>query len=135
MTGRQHIGSRWSPGVWAMVALAVALRLTVLPGYMIQATPGAVTVVVCTANGAVSQTVGGEGMASSPDDQQDERSDKSPVCAFSMAGAALAAPDVRIAAAVPPVAGPTLPALTSSTAPGRGLAAPPPPSTGPPFIA
>jgi len=135
MTGRRHIGSRWGAGVWALVALAVALRLTVLPGYMIQATPHAVTVVLCTANGAVSQTVDGEGMASSPDDQKDERSGKSPVCAFSMAGAALAAPDVRIVAAAPPLAGPTLSPPTTSTAPGRGLAAPPPPSTGPPFIA
>lgn len=135
MAGRQHIGSRWSPGVWALVALAVALRLTVLPGYMTQAAPGAMTVVLCTAQGAVIQTVGGDGAVSSPDDQKDERSDKSPVCAFSMAGVALPALDVRIVAAAPPVAGPTLPSSTTSTAPGRGLAAPPPPSTGPPFIA
>ena len=133
MAGRCGNGSQWGAGVWAMVALAVALRLTVLPGYMIQAAPGALTVVVCTANGAVSQTVDLFGTPSAPHEQQGEGDGKAPACAFAMAGATLAAPEVRILAAAPPssAAAPLPPARVIT--PGRGLAAPPPPATGPPF--
>lgn len=133
MAGRCGNGSRWGAGVWAMVALAVALRLTVLPGYMIQAAPGALTVVVCTANGAVSQLIAPPGSPSDPHEQQDEGDGKAPACAFAMAGASLAAPVAEIVAAAPPSsAAPLLPPERALT-PGRGLAAPPPPATGPPF--
>ncbi|MDO9472206.1 MAG: hypothetical protein Q7J28_04065 [Caulobacter sp.] len=132
MTGRRHIGSRWGAGVWALVALTVALRLTVLPGYMIQAAPGALTVVVCTADGAVNQRVDLFGASSAPHEQQDEGDGKAPACAFAMAGATLAAPEGQIVAAAPPSSAAPLPPSARST-PGRGLAAPPPPATGPPF--
>ncbi|MDP2260449.1 MAG: hypothetical protein Q8J89_12125 [Caulobacter sp.] len=133
MAGTCRYGARWGAGVWAMVALAVALRLTVLPGYMIQAAPGALTVVICTANGAVSQAVDVPGTSSAPHEQQDEGDGKAPVCAFAMAGATLAAPEGQIATAAPPsTAAPLLPPA-GAAAPGRGLAAPPPPATGPPF--
>ncbi len=133
MAGRCGNGSRWGAGVWAMVALAVALRLTVLPGYMIHAAPGALTVVVCTANGAVSQLIAPPGSPSDPHEQQDDGDGKAAPCAFAMAGATLAAPDVRILTPAPPAsAAPLLPPERALT-PGHGLAAPPPPATGPPF--
>jgi hypothetical protein len=116
-----------------MVALAVALRLTVLPGYMIQAAPGALTVVVCTANGAVSQLIAPPVSSSAPQEQQDEGDGKAPACAFAMAGATLAAPEAQIVAAAPPSSATAPLPSARALAPGRGLAAPPPPATGPPF--
>lgn len=93
MRGRFDIASRWPPGVWALVALTVALRLLVVPGYMVQASPdGGVTVVLCTADGAVTRTLHADGTASSPDDGQTAPSAKDSACVFALAGPALAAP-------------------------------------------
>src|SRR3990167_7909123 len=104
MAGRYGNGSRWGAGVWAMVALAVALRLTVLPGYMIQAAPG-----------ALSQLTPPPVPSSAPQEQQDEGDGRAPACAFAMAGATLAAPEAQIVAAAPPSSA-TAP-LPSATAP------------------
>ncbi|HRD29366.1 MAG TPA: hypothetical protein PLO65_13790, partial [Caulobacter sp.] len=73
-----------------MVALAVALRLTVLPGYMI-ATPsgGDAAVVMCTADGAVVRTVVPAGTPSAPDEHRDEHPGKTSVCPFASAGVSL----------------------------------------------
>lgn len=115
-----------------MVALTVALRLTVLPGYMI-ATPsgGATAVVMCTADGAISRTVVPAGAPSAPDEHHDEHPGKTSVCPFASAGVALDAPELRIDVVAPPRP-PLLPLALRVGLPGQGLAAPPPPSTGPP---
>lgn len=116
-----------------MVALAVALRLTVLPGYMIASPSGGSTaVVMCTADGAVSRTVVPVGHPSTPDDHRDEHPGKTSVCPFAAAGVALSAPDLRVDVIAPPPA-PSLPLAILVGLPGQGLAAPPPPATGPPF--
>lgn len=116
-----------------MVALAVVLRLTVLPGYMIAApSDGAPAVVMCTADGAVSRAVDPAGDPAAPDDHNDEHPGKTSVCPFAAAGVALTAPDLRVEIAAPPPA-PLLPLAILVGLPGQGLAAPPPPATGPPF--
>ncbi|MDO8295315.1 MAG: hypothetical protein Q7T19_02625 [Caulobacter sp.] len=116
-----------------MVALAVALRLTVLPGYMISApSDGAPAVVMCTVGGAVVRTVDPAGAPTAPDDQRDEHPGKTSVCPFAAAGVALAAPDPRVEIAAPPSPA-SLPLAILVGLPGQGLAAPPPPATGPPF--
>lgn len=116
-----------------MVALAVILRLTVLPGYMVS-TPsdGAMAVVMCTAQGAVSRPAAPVGQPSTPDDHRDEHPGKISVCPFAAAGVALAAPEPRVDVVAPPPA-PPLPSAILVGLPGQGLAAPPPPATGPPF--
>lgn len=115
-----------------MVALAVVLRLTVLPGYMIAAAPSTVAVVMCTAGGAISQSVDLDPGQSTPDGGGDEHSGEASVCPFALAGVTLAASEARIDIVAPRPAPPrALPAPTGL--PGQGLAAPPPPPTGPPF--
>jgi len=127
---------RLNVAAWALVALAVAFRLTFAPGYMLSATPERVAMVICTGEGAVSRLVdigghGGGGGGQLPADNENP-GQKSP-CAFAMAGPALAPPatitPVRVSAylAAPVLAG-------MSVAPGLGLAAPPPPATGPPSL-
>lgn len=134
MRGRFDIASRWPPGVWALVALTVALRLLVVPGYMVQASPdGGVTVVLCTADGAVTRTLHADGTASSPDDGQTAPSAKDSACVFALAGPALAAPAGATLAVAPVTVATAPPPPVAATALGRGLAAPPPPATGPPF--
>lgn len=115
-----------------MVALAVVLRLTVLPGYMITARPDAVAVVMCTANGAVSQSVRPDQGQPGPDHERGDHPGKTSVCPFATAGVALATPDARIDVAAPRSTTPVSPPLLVGL-PGQGLAAPPPPATGPPF--
>lgn len=132
MTRRDRSRARWGWSAWAVVALAVALRLTVLPGYMIAAQPDTMTVVLCTAQGAVSQTIDLKSSPSAPRKHGGEHPGKTSVCPFATAGVALTAPASPIIVLTPrPVLAELLPARTALV--GQGLAAPPPPSTGPPL--
>lgn len=115
-----------------MVALAVALRLTVLPGYMVSAPSGALTVVVCTADGAVSRPVDFAAGPASPGNDRGGHAGGTSDCPFALAGVALAAPDPQVEIGAPPTS-PPLPMALLVGLPGQGLAAPPPPATGPPF--
>jgi hypothetical protein len=132
MTSRDRSRARWGRSVWAVVALAVALRLTVLPGYMIAAKPDTMTVVLCTSEGAVSQTIDLDSRSSTSGKHGGEHPGKTSVCPFATAGLALAAPASLIVFSAPrPVSSELAPVRTALV--GRGLAAPPPPSTGPPL--
>jgi hypothetical protein len=115
-----------------MVALAMALRLTVLPGYMIAAQPGALTVVMCTAQGVTSQTIALDSSETTSGKSRSDHPGKTDICPFATAGVALAAIDSPVAiAGLPTVEHAPLPIGAGLI--GQGLAAPPPPPTGPPF--
>ncbi|MCF8504791.1 MAG: hypothetical protein K9G59_07740 [Caulobacter sp.] len=85
-------GRRFGAGAWALVALAVVLRLSFAPGYMIEARTDRVAVVMCTSQGAVTSLVDSEAPGQPSPGDHDQQAHKSP-CAFSLTGASLAAPD------------------------------------------
>lgn len=112
----------------ALVAFALAMRLLVPTGWMPSADGRSIT--LCTAMGTVEAWVDAQGGLH-------EKAPAKPVkageaCTFAGLSAAFVAPDAMPALAIPEaVASPLLlPALTVAV--GRGLAAPPPPPTGPP---
>ena len=108
----------------AIVMMAFLVRALVPVGYMIAATVGP-GLVICTGHGPADLTDG----ANHPD-QPSQNSDT--VCAFS--GVHLTTPldaPPRLAARVAWVRQ-ISPAYAHDLAPGRGLAAPPPPSQAPP---
>lgn len=120
----------------AFAMVAVSLRVLIPAGYM-PGGPGEAAIILCTAQGVQTVYVGPDGQrAEQPDTPADGHSGKTSAdhpCAFSgLAQAFSAEVAAAVAPALPVAAAPIL-GPTSRTAPGRGLAAPPPPSTGPPL--
>ena len=108
----------------AIVMMAFLVRTLVPVGYMIAPTVGP-GLVICTGHGPADLTDG----ANHPD-QPSQKSDT--VCAFSgLHATALQDAPLRLAARVAWVRQ-IAPVYALDQAPGRGLAAPPPPSQGPP---
>ena len=132
MTRRDRSRARWGWSAWAVVALAVALRLTVLPGYMLATGANTLAVTMCTADGVVSQVIDLGAAPAAPGKGDSEHPGKTSICAFAAAGVALTPLDAMSVASVgqdsPPVRLPFGAGLI-----GQGLAAPPPPPTGPPL--
>jgi hypothetical protein len=111
-----------------LVALALAVRLTAPAGWMLAPGDHGPRMVICTGHG--TEALGGD-PAKAPANRPDKTADH--VCVFAGAHAAPTPP----AHAIVPVAvtAPTTSAFVATLAdqrPGRGLAAPPPPSQGPP---
>lgn len=117
-----------------LIACALFARIAVPPGYMIgaDARSGGATIEICTGQGPMQIAIPGSGHDGH--DRSDHKATDHP-CAF--AGAAAAA-DVAIATPTPlPPVATHAPALSRPgfARPGLGLAAPPPPKTGPPAFA
>lgn len=119
-------------GAWLMAALlAVALRVLVPQGYMADHRNDLpFALVICTAQGAVAQDASRFPQPEAP--AHDSR--KPAPCAFAGLGAA---PPLTCAAPPQPagfmvIAAPRLSPVAAR--PGQGLAAPPPPATGPPLL-
>lgn len=112
-----------------LLALALLLRLLVPAGWM-PATGSGYQITLCTGMGAVSAWVGKDGQIhkGKPADSKTEQP-----CAFSGFSAALNLPMLDGLAIAPSIAASVvlITKLTAVTI-GRGLAAPPPPQTGPP---
>ena len=113
----------------ALAMLALALRVLIPSGFMVadqQTGHGGYPIVICTGHGALTLAPPGDNKAPSP------KSATHAPCAF--AGAAT--PVAPILSALQPSAyalsSPVLAAVQPDQIPGRGLAAPPPPSIGPP---
>lgn len=115
-------------GLWLVLAmLAVCLRILAPSGYM--TTPDQpFALVICTGEGALNLT-------SDPSHQDHGAPQSHAPCAFAGLGVATAPPEplaapapVVFALAAEPIA------LQASLRPGQGLAAPPPPATGPPTL-
>ena len=120
---------RWEDraGIAVLAMLALLLQLAVPQGFMLARNGGQPTIVICTGYGPMLAPLDDHGVpAKAP------KPKPAATCAFAGHGGtptpatALTLGSVRfeLAAALAP---PTL-----STTPGRGLAAPPPPSQGPP---
>jgi hypothetical protein len=113
-----------------LALLAILLRASIPGGFMLStAKAGALPdIVVCTAHGL--QTISGDAQPATADD---EKSD--PSCAFTAAATVTVTPTL-LALAAPSYAQVTVvQRALADQRPGRGLAAPPPPTTGPPSLA
>jgi hypothetical protein len=125
--GRAHANRR---GLFlALAALALLLRVAIPAGYMVDSgAPGASPgLVICTGHGPLR-------LAPEKDGKAPAHRSADGVCAFAGHGLAAAPPLAAPVPALfaPPPADPA-PARTA-VRPGQGLAAPPPPPTGPPSV-
>ncbi|MDO8410422.1 MAG: hypothetical protein Q7S93_10225 [Phenylobacterium sp.] len=117
----------------AMVALG--LKILIPPGYMAappQAEGPGFNLVLCTAQGMIDMAAAADDTA--PSDKDDDGARHSP-CVFAGHSVAAAAPDLL--SAQPAEFQPVTAAghdISGDIAPGRGLAAPPPPPRGPPQL-
>ena len=125
-------------GAWVLRALVVAvfvLRAAVPAGYMLASTGDGASLVLCSAQGAISVTVdpatGHVSIAKKAPGKQTDHDDAP--CAF--AGMAKVAELSVTVQPAPPVDDVVVQTVVSVlVTPGRGLSAPPPPSTGPPSL-
>ena len=138
-----HRGRRTS-GIFGAASLVLAVlslvvRIAVPSGTMVsadQAGTGLPPLVICTANGAMTVAVDAAGHPAGGDHQDDPGSSNGGdhACAFAAAAVTFAPPVLADLAAPPAGDEATLAPLPISQRPGLGLAAPPPPTTGPPSI-
>jgi hypothetical protein len=130
MTAFNHMSAPWRRLCMTLAVLALALKVAVPAGYMVDTTTGgAPAIVLCTAQGAVTVKTPGDhhAPASSTHDAP---------CAFAGHGAAfVAAPPATVAVVERVAYAPFVPAPAALAAPGRGLSAPPLPARGPPQAA
>ena len=117
-------------GAIVLALMALAMRVAVPSGFMLAATPdhGLPQLVICTGHGPLLLGADRHGPADAP-----QKQDASHTCVFA-AGHAPGPPPERLTTLQPASAGSDI-VLVSSLAdqrPGLGLAAPPPPSQGPP---
>ena len=120
----------------ALIAGALIVRVLIPQGWMPAATGGGFSLTICTGMGPMRVT-DSPGVAMSPRGMhhmpagQDHGSGDHP-CTYASAVMAMAEPLLPMLDLLAPMAA-TIPAASSTAVSlGRGLAAPPPPSTGPP---
>ena len=118
-----------------LVALAIGVRAAVPAGWMpMTGADGATRLVLCPGNDAAM--TGMAMAATSPDRHHDPAAPAADHdCPFGVAALAI---DLAVPLAAPlgvGIATATVPVRSPALLPGRGLAAPPPPSTGPPASA
>jgi hypothetical protein len=119
------MGRRW---FIALATLALMLQVLVPQGFMVSASQGPPTLVICTGHGPLLSTDDHGHPAKAPKSTPDMP------CGFAAHGAGAAPPPTLplYAAPVFAAAAPILPAVAQT--PGLGLAAPPPPAVGPPRL-
>jgi hypothetical protein len=112
-------------GLAVLALAAVALRVLIPSGFMVAQTRGGFPLVICTGHGPLD-------MSSAGDPLHGKKSSNDAPCAF--AGHAAASPPASFAVAAAVGLVYLAPAMDrrGDLVPGRGLAAPPPPSQGPP---
>jgi hypothetical protein len=112
-------------GLAVLALLAVALKVITPPGFMIAQTSGGFPLVICTGHGPLD-------LSGKSDPIHGKKSTHDAPCAFSGHAATSPPASCVVSAAVDLVY--LAPAIDrrGDLVPGRGLAAPPPPSQGPP---
>ncbi|PXA85572.1 hypothetical protein DMC47_37085 [Nostoc sp. 3335mG] len=120
----------------AVLACAMALRLLVPEGWMPVSDAHGFRITMCSGSGPMEMAMVMPGMTTKHGHaDHDQQPMQDHPCTFAHLGLALAEPALP-ALALPPVGNAEALALRSfAVAIGRGLAAPPPPSTGPPLFA
>jgi hypothetical protein len=118
---------RWAVG---LALLALFLQGVTPAGFMLARDDGRATIVICTGHGAATSLADLAGHpAKSPKSQTDAP------CAFAGHGVAASPPLAALIARPIGRRSAPLAAARFDLTPGRGLAAPPPPSQGPPLLA
>lgn len=125
-TGRRGRGA-WTLG---LLALALFSRILVPAGWMPAMQGQGYAITLCTGAGALSAWVDDAGNVHKGKPVSDRQGDHP--CAFAGIAAAAAIPAAGAAAPVIALTAMRLPRAVMESAVGRGLAAPPPPPTGPP---
>ncbi len=130
---RARTGAGRFTGLGALIAL-LALAMTILspPGFMTAASRAGPTIVICTGHGP-APLLGGGGSGGA-DRHSGHHSGQGGVCAFAGHGLAAAPPPLAMASAAAFAPATPVRLAMADLAPGRGLAAPPPPSRGPPRL-
>ena len=132
MFRRAQAPAGWRAMAMALATLAIALRILLPAGFMLQTSgrdlPG---LVICTGQGAM--TLAADGTLQSDTEDGSAANTETHPCAFSSAVVGFTAPlAVGVALSLPLSSPVTAPRLMTQR-PGLGLAAPPPPTTGPPI--
>lgn len=126
-----------SRGAYALAVLALAIRVLIPAGFMLspQAAQGGLpAIVICTGHGAMTVAVDADGQVHKPGEKSPAKSADNHPCAFAGAAAPLDAP-IGLEVGRPIFAGvASSSVLPAHQRPGLGLAAPPPPTTGPPLL-
>lgn len=123
MGWRSTLARSWNAGL-VLAFLAVCLRAAIPAGYMVAQDHGP-QLVICTGHAAAPGDPGGK-PASDP-----HKGDT--VCVFAAAHLAAPAPDGPAVLPWTTAVAEVAPFRRPDPTPGRGLAAPPPPATGPPI--
>lgn len=128
MLGDRLLGAMLRRRFVVLALLALLVPAFVPQGYMISGAAGATGLTICTGHGPLVLNAPGHQPANPA------KSSNNAPCAFAGLGVGLAAaaPTILPTGGVAFVA--TILGLRSDLAPGRGLAAPPPPSQGPPIL-
>lgn len=134
MTALRSMSATWRRVCLTLAVLAIALKVAVPAGYMVEArTDAAPAIVLCTAQGAVTikAPLDHHGAPEAP-----AKSAHDAPCAFTGHGAAFVAAEPLTVAPVEHAAyAPPAPVPAVGAVPGRGLSAPPLPARGPPQAA
>ena len=124
-------GVRRGVMLW-LAAFALAIRVLVPAGYM-PADGKGLQITLCTGDGMVAAWVDGEGNLHKGEKAPEGKGDHP--CAFAGVGALAEVGSPADALEPPALIAQVQPELPDHAFPGRGLAAPPPPQTGPPLFA
>jgi hypothetical protein len=110
--------------------IALVMLVIVPPGFMASANGSAAGLVICSGHGPL--TLSADGRLKPLNDRQSPKSRPDAPCAFAGHGVAATPTPVAVAAPSHPSVRPEPFQALADRAPGRGLAAPPPPSQAPP---
>lgn len=118
------------PIALALIALALLMRVLVPGGWMPATTGQGFAITLCTGTGMETAWIDAEGGIHKEKPSGEAGADQH--CAFAGMGMAMLDGDAPAAIVAPAPAQVELPARPLQVAIGQGLAAPPPPATGPP---
>lgn len=122
------------PVALAILGVALLLRVMIPTGWMpAHGADGVTRITLCTGMGAVEAWVDADGTIH--DKKPHEKSSADQPCAFSGLAMLGDIPPAATGLTAATLADPADPLFPASVTIGRGLAAPPPPSTGPPVFA
>lgn len=118
------------PIALALIALALTMRVLIPGGWMPAAAGDGFAITLCTGTGMDTAWVDAEGRVHKEKPAGEAGADQH--CAFAGMGMAMLDGDAPAAIIAPALAQVVLPGRQLQVAIGQGLAAPPPPATGPP---
>ena len=133
-----QIADRMSRALAVLTVIALAVRFALPAGAMLDRPAeagGMPTLVVCTSAGMVTIKADGDyGIPGKPDSKHQDNGKSGEHCTFAGLNAPVLAPTMMVVDLPRAVASAVEPWIARWQRPGLGLVAPPPPSTGPPFL-